>query len=136
MSDASSRAGARGSAALEQTLLRRVLASGDARRLHLRFDPAVLDRYREVPGAQLIRTRTVGRVNLPGRWSLDLGIAEDDSGTVVLHATLGDLLDRLPEGERDHWIAHFLPQAGSVNFLQMKIAAGACIDDGEPEAWT
>lgn len=129
-------ANARGAVALEQTLLRRVLASGDAKRLHLRFDPAVLERYREMPGVQMIRTRTVGRINLPNRWSLDLGIAEDEDGTVVLHATLGDLLERLPEGERDHWVAHFLPQPGSVNFLQMKMAAGACIDDGEPQAWT
>lgn len=132
----SASASARGAVALEQTLLRRVLASGDGKRLHLRFDPAVLARYREMAGVQMIRTRTVGRINVPNRWSLDLGIAEEDDGTVVLHATLGDLLERLPEGERDHWIAHFLPQAGSVNFLQMKMAAGACIDDGEPEAWT
>lgn len=132
----SGNARSRGAAALEQTLLRRVLASGDGRRLHLRFDPAVLDRYREMAGVQMIRTRTVGRINVPNRWSLDLGIAEEDDGTVVLHATLGDLLERLPEGERDHWIAHFLPQPGSANFLQMKLAAGACIDDGEPEAWT
>ena len=129
--------GARPSAALEQTLLRRVLASGDGKRLHLRFDPAVLERYREMAGAQLIRTRTVGRVNLPNRWSLDVGIADEpSSGATVLHATLGDLLERLPEEERDHWIAHLVPQPASLNFLQMKMAAGACIDDGEPEAWT
>ncbi len=132
-------------AALEQTLLRRVLASGDGRRLHLRFDAGVLDRYRSMSGAQLIRTRTVGRITVPNRWSLDVGIAPLDedasmsrdasSGGVVLHATLGDLLDRLPEEERDHWIAHLAPQPASLNFLQMKMAAGACIDDGEPEAW-
>ncbi len=132
-------AASRDAASLEQALLRRVLASGDGRRLHLRFDSAVLDRYRSMPGAQLVRTRTVGRVNVPNRWSVDVGIApaaEGEAGAAVLHATLGDLLDRLPEEERDHWIAHLLPQPGSVNFLQMKMAVGACIDDGEPEAWT
>lgn len=130
----------RGGAVLEQTLLRRVLSSGDGRRLHLRFDAAVLDRYRSMPSVQLIRTRTVGRISVPNRWSLDVGIAsvdgEDESAGVVLHATLGDLLDRLPEDERDHWIAHLVLQPVSVNFLQMKMSAGACIDDGEPEAWS
>lgn len=126
--------------ALEQALLRRVLASGDGKRLHLRFDAAVIDRYRSMPNVQLIRTRTVGRVNVPGRWSLDVGIApvdeQDEAAGVVVHATLGDLLERLPEEERDHWIAHLVPQPASVNFLQMKMSAGACIDDGEPAAWT
>ncbi|MEX1022479.1 MAG: hypothetical protein WD058_04960 [Dehalococcoidia bacterium] len=125
-------------AALEQALLRRVLASGDGRRLHLRFSVAVLERYRAMPQAQLVRTRTVGRVAVPNRWSLDVGIVEDGAGVeggAVLHATLGDLLERLPEEERDHWIAHLVPQPASANFLQMKMAAGACIDDGEPEAW-
>ncbi|MCK9486653.1 MAG: hypothetical protein M0R73_08125 [Dehalococcoidia bacterium] len=127
------------SATLEQALLRRVLSSADGRRLHVRFDAAVLNRYRAMPGAQLIRTRTVGRINLPSRWSLDVGIApadgQDEAAGVVLHATLGDLLDRLPEEERAHWVAHLISQPSSVNFLQMKMSAGACIDDGEPEAW-
>lgn len=127
---------AKGHVALEQTLLRRVLASGDGRRLHLRFRPEVVDRYRGMPGAQVIRTRTVGRVAFANRWSLDVGIAETEGGETVLHATLGDLLDRLPEEERDHWIAHLWVEPASVNFLQMKMVAGACIDDGETEAWT
>lgn len=120
---------------MEQTLLRRVLGSGDGRRLHVRFDAAVLDRYRPMPGAELIRTDTVGRVGIRNKWSLDVGIGEDSTGGAVLHATLGDLLDRLPEEERDHWVAHLVALPASVNFLQMKMAAGACIDDGEPRAW-
>ncbi|MDA0815102.1 MAG: hypothetical protein O2924_00825 [Chloroflexi bacterium] len=120
---------------LEQAILRRVLNAGDGRGLHVRFRSAVLDRYREASNAQLIRTRTVGRINVPGGWSLDVGIAEVDGEPEVLHTTLGDLVDRLPERERDHWIAHLLPQPASVNFLQMRMAAGACIDDGEPRAW-
>lgn len=127
---------AKAAAALEQSLLRRVLSSGDGRRLHLRFRPEVVERYRGMPGAQIIRTRTVGRIAFANRWSLDLGIAETEAGETLLHATLGDLLDRVPEDERDHWIAHLWIEPASTNFLQMKMVAGACIDDGEPEAWT
>ena len=128
---------------LEQAILRRVLRAGDGRALHLRFRAEVLDKYRAHPDAQLIRTATVGRVSIPGSWSLDVGIAAapdapdslDAAGPPILHATLGDLLDRLPERERDHWIEHLLPAPASVNFLQMRMAAGACIDDGEPRPW-
>ena len=126
------------SSTLEQAILRRVLRAGDGRALHLRFRAEVLEKYRAHPDAQLIRTATVGRVNIPGSWSLDVGIAEDHEapeGPAILHATLGDLLDRLPERERDHWIEHLLPAPASVNFLQMRMAAGACIDDGEPRPW-
>jgi len=131
------------SSTLEQAILRRVLRAGDGRALHLRFRAEVLDKYRDHPSAQLIRTATVGRISIPGSWSLDVGIAEapapegdpDAPTTTVLHATLGDLIDRLPERERDHWIEHLIPQPASVNFLQMRMAAGACIDDGEPRPW-
>lgn len=123
------------STSLEQAILRRVLQSGDGRALHLRFRAEVLDKYREHPSARLIRTATVGRISIPGSWSLDVGIAEDPGAPVILHATLGDLLDRLPEHERDHWVEHLVPAPASVNFLQMRMAAGACIDDGEPRPW-
>ncbi|MCA9846571.1 MAG: hypothetical protein H6675_03865 [Dehalococcoidia bacterium] len=124
-----------GGASLEQAILRRVLRSGDGRALHLRFRGEVLQKYREHPDAQLIRTATVGRVSIPGSWSLDIGIVEAPGEPVVLHTTLGDLLDRLPERERDHWVEHLVPEPASVNFLQMRMAAGACIDDGEPRPW-
>ena len=124
-----------GSPSLEQAILRRVLRAGDGRALHLRFRAAVLDKYREYPTAQLIRTATVGRVSIPGSWSLDVGIVEEPGAPVILHTTLGDLLDRLPERERDHWVDHLAPEPASVAFLQMRMAAGACIDDGEPRAW-
>ena len=124
-------------AALQQTVLRRALAAGDARRLHVRFSAAVLDRYRSMPSAELVRTRTVGRVGIARRWSIDVGIVEDDAtGETVLHASMEDLLTRLPEEERAHWVAHLIPDAASVNFLQMKMAAAACIDDGDTIPWT
>jgi hypothetical protein len=117
---------------MQQSLLRRALAARDASRLHVHFDGAVVDRYRAIEGAQLIRTRTVGRISLPRRWSLDLGIAPD--GT--LHVTFQDLLDRLPDEELPHWIEHVMDLPASPTFLQMKMAGSACIDDGEAEQWT
>jgi len=116
--------------ALQQLLLRRALAAGEPGRLHLRFDVRVLDRYRE-RGAQLIRTRTVGRVAVSGAWSLDVGIAPDRQ----LHVPFDDLHERLPDAEREHWLAHLLDAPLSVSFLQMRLAPGACIDDGDTEAW-
>jgi hypothetical protein len=75
---------------------------------------------------------------VPGKWSLDMGIVDGDAAPATgaeVHVTLRDLLDRLPEEERDHWIAHLVPQPASASFVQMKIAAGACIDDGDTRPW-
>jgi hypothetical protein len=116
----------------QQTVLRRALAARDPGRLHVRFESAVLDRYRSLEGAQLIRTRTVGRITLPGRWTLDVGIAPDGS----LHVPFADLADRLPEDERAHWLDHLIEEPASAAFLQMRLATSACIDDGETEAWS
>jgi hypothetical protein len=118
-------------AALERVLLTRALASGDFGALHLRFDVAVLQRYRE-RGATLIRTRTVGRISLPGRWTLDVGIAPGDH---EVHVAARDLRERLPAEEQAHWVAHLVSTPASARYLQMSIARGACIDDGEPEPW-
>lgn len=126
------------SAALEQALLRRVLASGDGQRVHVRFRATVVDRYRSLPSAALQRTRSVGRVLVPNRWSLDMGIVDGDAappGGAEVHVTLADLLERLPAEERAHWLAHLVPQPLSANFLHMKMATGACIDDGDTAPW-
>lgn len=123
--------------ALQQVLLRRMLASGDGLLQPLRFRADVVAKYREVEGAQVIRTRTVGRVAIRGRWSLDMGIVDGASpAETEVQVTLGDLLQRLPEGEREHWIAHLVAEPVSANFLQIKLSSGACIDDGETAAWT
>ena len=122
---------------LQQTLLRRMLASGDGSLLPLRFRAEVASKYRAIEGAQVIRTRTVGRVALRGLWSLDMGIVDGEGASgVEVHLTFGDLVERLPERERDHWVAHLIAGPASENFLQMKMAASACIDDGETVAWT
>ncbi|MSQ41696.1 MAG: hypothetical protein EXR65_01470 [Dehalococcoidia bacterium] len=117
-------------AAQQRTLLAGALAAREPGRLQLRFRVAVLRRYRE-RGAQMQRTRTVGRVALAGRWSLDLGIAPD--GTV--HLPFAEFVARLPEQEWPHWIEHLAAEPFSAAFLQMWQAAGACIDDGETQAW-
>jgi hypothetical protein len=54
-------------AALQRSLLRRALAARDPGRIHLRFRADVVDRYRDLPGAQLVRTRSVGRVATQAR---------------------------------------------------------------------
>ena len=122
---------------LRQALLRRMLASGDGLLQPLRFRVEVVAKYRAIEGAQVIRTRSVGRVAIRGRWSLDMGIVDGASPEdTEVQVTLGDLLQRLPEGEREHWIGHLVAEPASANFLQIKLSSGACIDDGETAAWT
>lgn len=119
--------------ATRRLLLARVLTGrAEAELYPVRFRGEVVDRYRAMPGAQVIRTRNVGRVGLPRQWSLDVGI-DDDAGEVSV--PLRDLAGRLPEAERDHWLDHLVDEPGSAVFLRMQLAGAACIDDGEPETW-
>lgn len=122
--------------ALRQAVLRRMLAAGDGLLLPLRFRADVVAKYRAIEGAQVIRTRTVGRVALRGQWSLDMGIVDDAPGGAEVQVTLGDLVQRLPERERDHWVAHLVAEPASEHFLQMKMTTSACVDDGDTVAWT
>ncbi len=110
-----------------------MLAARDPGRLHLRFHAGVIDRYRELGGAQVVRTKTVGRVAIPGRWSVDVGIVDE---AAEVHLPVQDLIDRVPEEEWPHWIEHLVTPAVSENFLAMRMTAAACIDDGETEPWT
>jgi hypothetical protein len=128
------------SGALQQRLLRRALAAGDAARLHVRFRAEVVDRYRELASAELMRTRSVGRVAVAGRWSIDLGIVEEgdlpEGGAPEVHVAFADLVARLPEEEWDHWVAHAVDWPASTNFLMMSLAGGAaCLDDGDTVPW-
>jgi hypothetical protein len=123
---------------LQQAVLRRALAAKEPGRLHVRFRAGVVDRYRAHAGAQVVRTRTVGRIAIPGRWTLDLGIVDGDDAPPTgpeVHVPLGDLVDRLPEPEWAHWIEHLVETPASATFLQMRLAPGACIDDGETVDW-
>jgi hypothetical protein len=106
--------------------------NGDLGRLQMWFEPRVLDKYRAQSGTRVMRTNTAGRVR-SSAWSLDFGIAEGES---LIHASLADLTQRLPEGEREHWAQHVSAPATSRNFLLMRFGGGACIDDGEIRDWT
>lgn len=117
--------------ALERRVLVRALAARDFGALHLRFSAAVVDKYRAIEGAKVIRTRTVGRISTP-RWTIDLGIAPGDD---EVHVVARDLLEKVPESEHAHWVEHLVVTPASSRFLQMMIMPGACIDDGEPEPW-
>ncbi len=94
------------------------------------FDVAVLDKYLSQSDAKVSRTRSVGRIKTP-TWSLDFGIAPDEK---TLHVTLSNLLQKLPEKERDHWFSHADDSRFSENFLKMQ-GSHACIDDGNLRAW-
>ncbi|RLT28082.1 MAG: hypothetical protein DWI48_01615 [Chloroflexi bacterium] len=118
--------------ALERRVLARALAASDFGGLHLRFSIDVVAKYRAHAAGKLIRTRSVGRISMP-QWTLDMGIANDDSEVEVVAK---DLLERVPAEEHAHWVEHLVVQPASSRFLQMMIMPGACIDDGEPEAWT
>jgi hypothetical protein len=114
-----------------RVLLRRLLAGEELANVPLHFEAAVLERYRGAPGFSMIRTNTVGRIKKEGGWVLDVGIAP---GEEAVHAFAGDLL-RLPSEEREHWASFAVTLPSSRMFLQMRLAPGACHDDGEPRAW-
>jgi hypothetical protein len=109
----------------------RAFAAGDPTLVQVRFHAGVLDRYRE-RGLEIKRTDTVGRVKKAGGWSLDFGIGGDD-GTI--HAALGDLLQRLPQQELEHWAEHVAQPDLSERYCKMRLHPGSCIDDGELRDW-
>ena len=112
---------------------RRALTSGDPALVQLSFDAAVIDRYREQAGFQVIRTNTAGRVRKQGGWSIDFGIADGDR---AVHCSWDALVHALPESERDHWAMHAMDSAPlSDNFLRMQMSPGSCFDDGDVRSW-
>jgi hypothetical protein len=117
--------------AVYRVALRRALAAADPSQFELHFDVAVLDRYRGASGFQIIRTDTVGRVRKEGGWALDFGIAPDED---MVHVTYAQML-ALPEAEREHFAAHARLLPASRMFVQMRMAPGSCLDDGEVRSW-
>jgi hypothetical protein len=109
----------------------RVLA-GDFGAAHVWFSQGVLDRYRDQPGAKVMRTNSVGRVRSADGWTLDFGIADEDQ---LVHATLADLSQRMPPTERQHWLKHLITPPVSRNFMTMRLAPGSCVDDGDLRDW-
>lgn len=94
------------------------------------FDVAVLDAYLDKSDVRVTRTRTVGRVKA-ATWNLDFGIAPDEK---TIHVTLGQLIQKLPERERDQWLQHVNGDRFSENYLKMQ-GSHACIDDGNLRGW-
>jgi hypothetical protein len=111
-------------------IYRRVLKSQDPSLAQISFDASVLDKYRGQSGYTLIRTDSAGRIKREGAWSIDLGIA----GATV-HASLRDVMNKLPESEREHWADHAVALPMSEAFLQMQLQPSSCFDDGELRPW-
>ncbi len=115
-----------------QELHRRLLIGDDTQLAQLWFDAAVLDKYRGIEDCTVVRTDTIGRVSRPRVWSIDFGIAPGDS---LIHLSLKDLREKLPEGERDHWAAHIFLPPHSPLFFQTRLAPASCVDDGDLRRW-
>jgi hypothetical protein len=113
-------------------LYRRAFAAQDPASAQVSFDAAVLEKYRGQAGYSLIRSDTVGRLKREGGWSIDLGIGGEGR---TVHACLVDLMNALPEQERDHWAQHVVSLPLSERFLQMRVSPGSCFDDGEVRPW-
>jgi hypothetical protein len=110
----------------------RVLRDEDASLAPVFLSVDVLQKYRDASGYSVLRTDTIGRLVQEKSWSIDFGIADREK---TIHVTLEDLMHRLPEGEREHWVAHILTPPLSENFVKAKLAPMSCIDDGDLRAF-
>ena len=93
---------------------------------------SVLERYRGATGYSVVRSNTIGRVKREGSWSLDFGISPQEG---VIHISLTDVMNRVPEGERDHWLQHLAAPPLSENYAKTQLAPGSCIEDGDTRPW-
>ncbi|MSQ33594.1 MAG: hypothetical protein EXR60_04155 [Dehalococcoidia bacterium] len=115
------------------TLLYRRVLSGQSPLLAPVFvDAAVLERYSGRPGFSIVRSDTIGRLKKEGAWSLDFGISPPGH---VIHLSVGDMISRLPDGERDHWVGHILAPPLSENLTKAQLSPGGCIEDGDTRPW-
>lgn len=96
------------------------------------FRASVLDRYRGREGFAVQRTDTAGRVRQAGGFSLDFGIAP---GEALIHAPASEVAARLPESEREHWLAHLELLPHSRHFVRMRMNPASCFEDGEIRPW-
>src|SRR5574341_2628620 len=106
----------------------RILKEGNALLAPVFLRVEVLQKYHETAAYSVVRTDTIGRLRRPGAWMIDFGIAEDEQ---TIDVTLDDLMHRLPEAERAHWIEHIVTPALSGNFVKAKLSPITCIEDGE-----
>ena len=110
----------------------RAAANGDAAALPLRFRAGVLERYLERPDNRILRSDTIGRLLRPGKPVLDFGIVADER---EIHIRFADLVQIVPEDERDHWLDHLIAPQLSRTLLKMQLTPGACHDDGPLRDW-
>jgi len=114
------------------SLFRHVVTGSKPGLAQVWFDQAVLDRYRGNPGYKVMRTNNVGRVKQqPSGWGVDFGIAP---GEALIHASL-EQVQRLPEGERNHWLQHGVSLPVNQVFVQMQLSPNSCYDDGDLRPW-
>lgn len=110
----------------------RAVSQGDGGALPLRLSVRVLDRYLERSENRVLRTDTIGRLLQPGKPVIDFGIVGDDR---EIHIRFADLVQLVPESERDHWLDHLIAPELSPTLLKMQLTPGACHDDGEVREW-
>jgi hypothetical protein len=109
---------------------RRVL-NGQTDQVYLFFERAVLDRYRGDEAYKLNRTDNIGTLKLSGGWTLTFGIA----GELLIHVAAGELAERLPEREREHWLQHLVHLPHSRQYVRVRMVPGSCFDDGDIRSW-
>lgn len=110
----------------------RAVSQGDGAALPLRLSVRVLNRYLERAENRVLRTDTIGRLLQPGKPVIDFGIVGDER---EIHIRFGDLLQLIPEDEREHWLDHLVAPELSQTLLKMQLTPGACHDDGEVREW-
>ncbi len=118
-------------AAQRLAFYRRLVAGNRPELAQVWVDAAVLAPYRTRPGYKLFRSDTMGMLQGP-QWRIDFGIAADDT---LLHLSIAALCDRLPEREREHWLAHLHTPPVSRAYLVTRFTRGACLGDGVIRVW-
>ena len=110
----------------------RAVSQGDCGPLPLRLSVRVLDRYLERAENRVLRTDTIGRLLQPSKPVIDFGIVGDGR---EIHIRFADLVQLVPESEREHWLDHLIAPELSQTLLKMQLTPGACHDDGEVREW-
>lgn len=112
-------------------LFSKALKDGQLEKLPIYLDASVLDSYKEKDDYKIIRTDTSGRISKTGGWSLDFGISHDDA---ILQVTAESFVHRIPDKEKEQWLAHLVSLPTSQNFIKGVIRPG-CLDDGAIRSW-
>jgi hypothetical protein len=118
--------------AIVKQLYTEVARGAKLEKVQLFFSANVLDKYRGDGSYRIIRTDTSGRLSRPGGWSVDFGISGE--GESIVHIPVESLVHRIPDAEKEHWLAHMISLPISANFVKGLIRPG-CLDDGNIRPW-